>query len=139
MANIHSINHQIMPLKYASILDIFATGSQACLELPHVLVARVPPARPPELAEALLHTVHIVPLEPDGNTSYLKCCCTEWHLSFVFVCLFEDIGHWMHRRNNQGLLVANTNEYGRRTGFAFNKISVHKLRKTRANFTQPRT
>ena len=31
----------------------------------------------------------------------------------------------MHRRNNQQLLVASTNEYGRRTGFAFNNISVN--------------
>ena len=43
----------------------------------------------------------------------LKCCCTEWRSSFVFVRLFEDIGHRMHRRNNQRLLVASTNEYGR--------------------------
>ena len=34
------------------------------LELPDVLVAGVPPARPPELPEALLHTVDVVPLEP---------------------------------------------------------------------------
>ena len=34
-------------------------------ELPHVLVARVPPARPPELPEALLHAVHVVALEPE--------------------------------------------------------------------------
>ena len=33
----------------------------------------------------------------------------------------------MHRRNNQRLLVASTNEYGRRTGFAFNNISVYEL------------
>ena len=54
----------------------------------------------------------------------LTCCCTEWRLSFVFVRLFEDIGRWMHRRNNQRLLVASTNEYGRQTGFACNNISV---------------
>ena len=34
------------------------------LELPDVLVAGVPPARPPELTEALLHAVNVVPLEP---------------------------------------------------------------------------
>ena len=34
------------------------------LELPDVLVAGVPPARPPELPETLLHTVNVVPLEP---------------------------------------------------------------------------
>merc|ERR1719245_198481 len=34
------------------------------LELSDVLVAGVPPARPPELTEALLHTVNVVALEP---------------------------------------------------------------------------
>ena len=61
-------------------------------------------------------------------THYLKCCCTERCLSFVFVRLFEDIGHWMHRRNNQRLLVASTNEYGRRTGLACNSISVNLIK-----------
>ena len=43
----------------------------------------------------------------------LKCCCTEQRSLFVFVRLFEGIGHWMHQRNNHRLLVARTNEYGR--------------------------
>ena len=63
---------------------------------------------------------------PQNLRHYLKCCCTEWRSSFVFVHLFEDIGHWMHRRNNERLLVASANEYGRRTGFTCNNISVYK-------------
>ena len=56
-------------------LSILRTSYMACpslsvsvalvrLELPDVLVAGVPPARPPELTEALLHPINVVALEP---------------------------------------------------------------------------